>query len=145
MNRQDPKDAKDLCSTFVRDEPPAHLDELARRVIGAAIEVHRELGPGFLESTYERALRIELSLQQIPFGTQHVVSTYYKGQPIADHRFDLLVAGELVVEIKAVESLAAIHTAQVLSYLKAGGYQLGLLINFNVPLLKNGVRRLIWS
>jgi GxxExxY protein len=144
-NRQDAKVAKDLFGRGSLVEPSEEVDLLARRVIGAAIEVHRHLGPGFLESAYQRAMAVELTLQQIPFEIEYPVLTQYKDQVVVEQRLDLLVGGDLVVEIKAVETLTPIHTAQVLSYLKAGDFQLGLLINFNVSLLKEGVRRLIWS
>mgnify|MGYP001074191660 CR=1 FL=1 len=126
-------------------EPDADVDELARRVIGAAIEVHRHLGPGFLESVYEEALCVELELRQIPFDRQRSISVDYKGRSVGQGRLDLLVGDKLLVELKAVDRLAPIHNAQVISYLKATRMHLGLLINFNVPLLKDGVRRIIWS
>ncbi|MDB4957238.1 MAG: uncharacterized protein JWO36_4807 [Myxococcales bacterium] len=126
-------------------EPPAHLDHYAHAVIGAAIEVHRTLGPGFLESVYEEALKVELNLRRIPHETQFPLAIEYKGVEVAQSRLDLLVEGELVVELKAVDLLVPVHTAQLLSYLKAGGFQLGLLINFNVPILKNGIKRVIYS
>jgi len=126
-------------------EPNADVDEVARRVIGAAIEVHRHLGPGFLESVYEEALCVELGLREIPFDRQQPIGVEYKGHSVGQGRLDLLVRGKLLVELKAVDRLAPIHTAQVISYLKATRLHLGLLINFNVPLLKDGIRRIIWS
>jgi len=140
MNRQDAGDAKGLFS-----EPPRYLDEAAHRVLGAALEVHRALGPGFLEAVYEDAMMIELELRGIAVQRQVALPLSYKERPITSGQIDLLVEGELVVELKAVESLHAIHTAQVLSYLRAGDFQLGLLINFNVPLLKQGIRRVVLS
>jgi GxxExxY protein len=119
------------------------LDRLARNVIGAAIEVHRELGPGLLESVYEQALCFELSLRGIPFAHQVTIPVTYKGQVIGEGRLDVLVGSVLVVELKAVDALAPIHTAQLLTYLKVTGYRLGLLINFNVPILKQGIKRLV--
>ncbi|HTY87247.1 MAG TPA: GxxExxY protein [Candidatus Acidoferrum sp.] len=127
--------------TFI--EPNRKTDELARAVIGAAIEVHRQLGPGFLESIYEEALGIELEGRNIPFERQKEISVLYKRRQIGGQRIDLLVGDSLIVELKAVDALADIHTAQVISYLKATGLSLGLLINFNVPVLKQGVRRII--
>ena len=124
-------------------EPDSHVDALAREVIGAAIEVHRNLGPGYLESIYEEAMAIELTLCDIAFERQKPISLRYKGYPLGDHRLDLLVGAALVVELKAVSVLAPIHHAQVLSYLKATSLTLGLLINFNVPLLKQGIKRVI--
>ncbi|MGH9426531.1 MAG: GxxExxY protein [Terriglobia bacterium] len=138
MNRQDATGAK-------RTEPSGALDQLARAVIDAAIEVHRMLGPGFLESVYEEALCVELSLRGIPFLRQVLVAVDYKGHPVGESRLDLLVGGSLVIELKAVDSLAPVHSAQMISYLKATGHHLGLLMNFNVPLLKDGLKRIVLS
>lgn len=124
-------------------EPSEELDSLARQVIGAAIEVHRILGPGLLESLYEEALCIELGLREIAFVRQPAIDLCYKGCPVGSGRLNLLVGGALVVELKAVEALAAVHSAQMLSYLKTGGYHLGLLINFNVPVLRDGIKRFV--
>lgn len=121
-------------------EPNDELNSITHSVIGAAIEVHRVLGPGFLESIYEEALCVELSLCQIDFVRQMAVPLHYKGHLLAENRLDLLVRRVVVVELKAVDLLAPIHSAQLLSYLKATGHQLGLLINFNVPILKNGIK-----
>ncbi len=137
MNRQDAKAGK--------VEPNQRVDRLAREVIGAAIEVHRHLGPGFLESVYEEALVIELTLRGIPFERQRPVPVSYKERNVGEGRVDLLVAQELLVELKAVETLAPIHKAQVISYLKAMGLHLGLLINFNVPVLRAGIQRVVLS
>ncbi len=126
-------------------EPEKQVDELARAVIGAAIEVHRHLGPGFLESIYEEALCLELVRAGITVERQKEVGVIYKDQVIGKHRLDLLVGGRLVVELKTVDELAAIHKAQVISYLKAMRLSLGLLINFNVPVLKDGVQRVVYS
>lgn len=128
----------------VRELPP-HLNDLTGEVIGAAIEVHRVLGPGLLESAYEAALCVELELREVPFVRQPMVALVYKDHPIGTGRMDLLVRGELIVELKAVEALGDVHTAQVLSYLRATGHRLGLLINFNVTVLKDGIRRIILS
>jgi GxxExxY protein len=128
-----------------RREPNENLDRLAHDVIGAAIEVHRNLAPGFLESVYEEALCIELDLREIPFERQVNHGIDYKGHGVGDGRLDIVVGKRLVVELKAVESLAPIHTAQVISYLKATGCQLALLINFNVSVLKEGIKRVILS
>jgi GxxExxY protein len=128
---------------MMRAEPSRRVDQLAQRVIGAALEVHRTLGPGYVESMYEEALCIELTRRDVPFARQPLVEVSYKGNPIGDLRLDLLVDGELVVELKAVEMLLPVHSAQVISYLKATGHQLGLLINFNVPWLREGVKRLV--
>ncbi len=137
MNRQGTKSAK--------EEPNQNLDELAHRVIGAAIEVHRELGPGYLESVYEEAMAIELNNLRIGFERQLVFSVPYKDQKVGEGRIDFLVEGRLIVELKAVDKLVPIHTAQVISYLKATGCTLGLLINFNERLLRSGIQRVILS
>lgn len=126
-------------------EPSDTLDELAHAVIGAAIEVHRVLGPGFLEEHYEEALCIELELRGIPYERQVVLALDYKGRPIGKGRLDILICGQLVLELKAVEHLAPIHTAQLIAYLKATKRALGLLLNFNVVLMKDGVKRIINS
>ena len=139
MNRQGAKDA----NRNRTDEPSEELDTLAHAVIGAALEVHRLLGPGFLESVYEEALCLELNLRGIPFRRQVPVNVEYKGQRIGEARLDLLVADRLIVELKAVETVPPVHLAQVLSYLKTSGLQLGLLITFNVPTLRQGIRRVI--
>lgn len=114
---------------------------MAYRVIGAAIEVHRVLGPGFLEAVYESALALELTSRQIPFARQVALAVDYKGTPVGQARVDLVVANQLIVELKAVEQFAPIHTAQAISYLKASRLRLALLINFKVLSLRNGVKR----
>ena len=126
-------------------EPGRKADELAHAVIGAAIEVHRQLGPGFLEGIYEEALCVELLEAGITFERQKEIGVVYKGRTIGKHRLDLLAGGDLIVELKTVEELADIHKAQVISYLKATGVSLGLLINFNVPVLKSGVQRIVYT
>lgn len=136
VNHQDTKTTKYVA-------PSPELDQLARSVIGAALEVHRLLGPGYLETVYEEALCAELDIRGIPFARQQSITVNYKGRRIGEGRVDLLVNDLLIVELKAVEALAPVHTAQVLSYLKATGCRLGLLINFNVALLKDGVKRII--
>ena len=125
------------------EEPPEELDRIARAVIGAAIEVHRQLGPGFLEAVYERALMVELTLRGIRVRRQVQLPLTYKGHPLPVTQLDLLVEDQLVVELKAIERFAPIHHSKLVSYLRAGGFQLGLLINFNVEQLKDGVRRVI--
>lgn len=120
-----------------------HVERLAYDVIGAAIEVHKALGPGLLESVYEKALAVELTERGIPFVQQAPVNVKYKGESVGDGRVDLMVDDTVVVELKAIEELAPIHTAQVLSYLRASGLRLGLIINFNVPMLRDGIKRVI--
>ncbi len=121
-----------------------HENEISHAVIGAAIEVHRALGPGLLESAYEECLCRELSLRHMPFVRQLPLPVDYKGVRVdCSYRLDLLVASSVVVEIKAVSALEPIHEAQLLTYMKLGQWKLGLLINFNVPALKCGIRRMI--
>lgn len=126
-----------------RREPSPELNRLSEQVIGAAIEVHRVLGPGLLESVYEEALRVELTLRGVPFTRQTAVDLVYKGQQVGKGRLDFLVGGELVIELKAVDALHDVHKAQVISYLKTTGRTLGLLINFNVSALRNGIKRMV--
>lgn len=126
-------------------EPDASTDALAHAVIGAALEVHRHLGPGFLEEVYEEALCLELRLRQIPFERQKRVRVDYKGDYVGEGRLDLLVGDRLVVELKAVKAFAPIDKAKLLSYLKASGRHLALLINFHVPLLRDGIQRVVRS
>ena len=129
----------------MRMEPDRRTDDAARDVIGAAIEAYRVLGTGYLEGVYEEALTVELSLCGIPFERQRTVAVDYRGHRVGEGRLDLLVAGRLVLELKAVEALAPIHTAQVMSYIKTMHVPLGLLRNFNVSLLKSGIKRTILS
>ena len=118
------------------------INRITETIIGAAIEVHRALGPGLLESVYEECLCRELSLREIPFERQRSLPVEYKGLRLdCGYRLDLLVADTVVVEIKAVESLLPIHEAQLLTYLRLGGWKVGLLINFNVAVLRQGIRR----
>jgi GxxExxY protein len=125
---------------------PPEVEELAHSVIGAALEVHRVLGPGYIEVVYEQALCVELELRAISFVRQPVIQVGYKGKVVGEGRLDLLVGDSLVVELKAVDALTQVHSAQVVSYLKATRRPLGLLINFNVPLLKaGGIKRVIAS
>jgi len=156
LNRQARQDAKMvyvvrgvyLLLVIVRrmnTEPEEKLDQLARDVIGAAIEVHRILGPGFLESIYEEALCVELKLRGVPFQQQVSIPILYKGFAIGQDRLDLLGGGILIVEIKTVEKLAPIHKAKAISYLKATGHHLALLINFNTAILKDEIKRIILS
>ena len=118
------------------------INQLTELVIGCAIEVHRALGPGLLESTYEICLCHELTLQAIPFERQKPIPVAYRGVKLdCGYRADLIVDRRLLVEIKAIDQTSAIHDAQLLSYLKLSGLKVGLLINFNVRMLKEGVRR----
>ena len=117
-------------SQHVRREPSRELDALAHAVVGAAIEVHRHLGPGYLETTYEEAFAIELHLRGIGFERQVPVPVLYKGHPVTEGRADFLAEKALIIELKAVEALAAIYEVQLKNYLKATGIEVGLLINF---------------
>ena len=119
-------------------------NELTKVIIGAAIDVHRQLGPGLLESAYEACLCHELGLKQIPYERQKSLPVIYKGLSLeCGYRIDILVDEKVVLEIKSVEGLLPIHEAQMLTYMRLGGWKAGLLINFNVPLLKQGIRRLV--
>jgi GxxExxY protein len=118
---------------------------LTHRIIGAAIEVHRQLGPGLLESAYEECLARELSIRGISFERQKPIPLVYKGINLeCGYRIDLLVERRIVLELKSIDEIAPIHEAVVLTYLKLSGNTLGLLINFPVPVLKDGIRRYIW-
>ena len=119
------------------------MDAWAQIVVQAAIEVHRPLGPGFLESVYEEALGVELSLREVPFQQQVPIAVQYKSRRVGQARLDLLVAGRRVVELQAVDSLLPIHLAQVISYLRTTRHGLGLLINVSVPFLQRGLKRII--
>ena len=116
-------------------------DPLTREIIGAAIEVHRFFGPGLLESIYEKALAHELRLRRVPVACQQPVPVRYKGETLDDFRLDLLVSAEVVVELKVADALLPIHTAQLLTYLKLTGLKRGLLINFKVERLTDGIKR----
>ena len=126
-------------------EPSARVDELAYRVIGCAIEVHRHLGPGLLEGAYQQALMHELQLQELDVQRHVRIPVDYKGKTVATYELDFLVEEELVVELKSIERFAPIHRAQLLTYLQISRLRLGLLINFNVMLLQQGIRRVIRS
>ena len=124
-------------------EPDEELDRLAHAVIGAAIEVHRRMGPGLDEESYESAMAIEFRLRSIPFARQVPIDITYKGEKVGTRRMDFIVGGRLLVELKAIEALAKVHYAQVRTYLKLTGLTLGLLINFNTAVLKDGIKRVI--
>jgi GxxExxY protein len=120
-------------------------DELSRAVIGCAIEVHRVLGPGLLESAYEECLCYELSRAGFRFARQTALPVRYKSVNLdAGYRIDVVVEDKLVVEVKSVEKILPIHEAQLLTYLKLSGIRAGLLLNFNVPVLKDGIKRLVF-
>ena len=119
-----------------------HVNVLTKEIIGSAIEVHRNLGPGLLESAYQQCLARELQLKEIPYRYEWPLPLDYKGLRMrCGYRVDLLVADAVVVETESIEAIAPIHEAQLLTYMRLGGWKVGLLINFNVLVLKNGIRR----
>lgn len=119
-----------------------HVNVLTKEIVGAAIEVHRHLGPGLLESAYQRCLARELQLKNIPYQYEWPFPLDYKGLRLkCGYRVDILVADAVVVETKSIEAIAPVHDAQLLTYMRLGGWKVGLLINFNVLVLKNGIRR----
>ena len=125
-------------------EPIAPATErIVREIIGAAVAVHRELGPGFIEPVYGRALVLELRHRNLTTELEKSVQVCYRGQLVCSHRLDIVVERVVVVEVKAVRKLRPLHYAQVLSYLKASGCRVGLLMNFNVPMLIDGLRRFV--
>ena len=129
--------------TRVPSTLPADVEDLITRIIGAAIEVHRHLGPGYLESTYHRALCVELRLREIPFQFKPKINVTYKGIQIHGQQIDLIVDSKVIVEVKAVSQLEEIHGNQVVSYLRSTGLRAGLLMNFNSVVLKAGIRRIV--
>ena len=119
--------------------------ELTHQIIGSAMDVHRELGPGLLESVYEECLCHELTVRSIPFEKQKPIPVVYKGAKLdCGYRADIVVCGRVIVEIKAISSLAPIHDAVMLTYLRLSGCKIGLLINFHSALLKDGIHRYVW-
>jgi GxxExxY protein len=133
---------KDLGLQAVEKEIQGHqFEELSNQVIGAAIQVHRELGPGFMEGIYEKALKLEFTEHELRFESQKEIRIEYLGVEVGLHRLDLLVEGTIVLELKAVKELADIHFAQLRSYLKATGLKTGLLLNFGKPTLE--IRRVV--
>ena len=128
----------------MHQEIPKELDVLAKRVVDAAFRVHKCLGPGLLESAYQACLGIELVKQGVSCVSQQLLPISYEGVTIdGAYRIDLLVGDQLVVELKAVEQLLPIHSAQLITYLRLSGKRLGLLINFNTPLIKDGIKRIV--
>ena len=150
-HREKKRDEKDVEIMPPRRKPdlslpadfPQELNELSGQILGAAIEVHRQIGPGLLESIYEVAFDHELQLRGLAVERQVPIAVKYKNIQIGGQRLDLLVEGEIIVELKAVEYLTPVHEAQILSYLKASGLRLGLLINFNMSRLIDGVQRFV--
>jgi GxxExxY protein len=122
----------------------SQINQLTHEIIGASIEVHRNLGPGLLESAYRKCLRRELLLRGIPYRKEYPLPLEYKGIRLeCGYRVDILVGGAVAVEVKSVQALAPVHDAQLLTYLRLGGWRVGLLINFNVVVLKDGIHRKI--
>ena len=119
------------------------LNPITEQIIGCAIEVHRHLGPGLLEQTYEAAMCVELNRAGLKFSRQPIISIDYKGLRIGEHRADLIVAGAVVVELKSVDRFDPIFAAQLLTYLQCTGLRVGLLINFNGRVLRTGIRRFV--
>ena len=118
------------------------INDLTGKIIGCAIEVHNELGPGLLESTYEECLCHELSIQKFAYERQKELPVFYKGKNLdCGYRLDIVLPNQLILELKAIEKIEPIHEAQLLTYLKLSKIKTGLLINFNVQLLKEGIRR----
>jgi len=119
-----------------------HVNVLTREIIGAAIEVHRHLGPGLLESAYQECLAREFILREIPFESERPLALEYKGLRLnCGYRMDFLVDNAVVVETKSIEAIAPVHEAQLLTYMRLGNWKVGLLINFNVLVLKSGICR----
>lgn len=124
----------------------AHINVLTREIIAASIEVHKHLGPGLLESAYQQCLAKEMTIRAIPYRCELPLPLEYKGLRMkCGYRIDFLVADAVVLEIKSVEAIAPVHHAQLLTYLRIGGWKVGLIINFNVLVLKNGIRRKVLS
>ena len=124
-------------------EPDTELNALTHAVIGAAIEVHREIGPGLDEESYESALAIEFRVSGISFARQVRIDVHYKGEKIGKRFIDFIVGGRIVVELKAIEAIGKVHLAQVRTYLKLTKLTIGLLINFNTAVLRDGIKRVI--
>jgi len=121
----------------------AYLNMISEKIIGCAIEVHKALGPGLLESYYEKSLCREFEIRNIVYENQAMVPIVYKHTFLGDYKLDILVENEIIVELKVVEKLGALFEAQLLTYLKLTKKKVGLLLNFNVPILKDGIRRII--
>ena len=119
------------------------LEALVRNTIGACLQVHRALGPGLLEGVYPRAVACELEARHIPFELERAIPIRYRNRILCHHRLDVFVDRQLILEIKSVDRLAPIHVAQLISYLRVTGARIGLLVNFNVPFLRQGIRRVV--
>ena len=120
------------------------INQLSSEIIGSAIEVHKALGPGLLESSYQKCLRHEIGLRRISFEYEKPLPLVYKGEKLdCGYRMDLVVENAIIVELKSCEKLQPIHEAQLLTYLKLSGLKLGLLLNFNVPVMRDGIKRIV--
>jgi GxxExxY protein len=129
--------------TRVSTHLPADLESLVQVVIGGCLTVHRELGPGMSESVYHRACQMELKCEGLAVESERAVPIRYRGLLICTQRIDLLIEGQVIVEVKSVERIRAVHVAQAVSYLRATGPHIALVVNFNVPVLKQGIRRVV--
>jgi len=127
----------------VPSQLPNDLEDLIHRTIGCCIAVHRALGPGLLENIYSRGICLELEATKIRFEAEKQIPVWYRGQLLCYQRLDLVVAEQIVIEIKAVERLNPVHRAQLLSYLRVSNLRVGLLMNFNVPVLQDGLKRIV--
>ena len=134
---------RELRIESIDEERTKHdFEELSKKIIGAAIKVHRELGPGFLESIYEQALKVEFAEHNFHFDSQKEIKIKYLGVEVGQHRLDLIVENQIILEIKAVKDLIDVHFAQLRSYLKATGLKVGLLLNFAKPALE--IKRVVY-
>jgi GxxExxY protein len=122
---------------------PTEVEELVTQVIGCCIAVHRTLGPGLLESIYSRAIGLELTAAGIPFEREVQIPVSYRDEFLCVQRLDIVAAGQIVLQVKSVERLAPVHHAQLLSYLGVSRLKIGLLVNFNVPVLQDGLKRIV--
>ena len=127
----------------VQSHLPADLENLVHRTIGCCIQVHRALGVGLLESIYSKAVRLELTAAGIPFEHEKQIPVLYRGAQLCHQRLDLVIADKVVLEIKCVERLHPVHRAQLMSYMRVSGLSVGLLMNFNVPILQDGLVRMV--
>jgi GxxExxY protein len=125
----------------VKSPLTAEVDALVRETIGCSIRVHRALGPGLLETIYSRAIALELAATGIAFDRERSYPVFYRGELLYEQRLDFVVGKHIIVEIKSVEHLTTLHDAQLLSYMRVAGLRVGLLMNFNVPVLRDGLRR----
>jgi GxxExxY protein len=143
MNISNATTAPQMTALRITSGLPPTLEALVKQIIGACLAVHRELGPGLAERAYSRACCMELEFREMSFEVEKPVSVKYRGSLLCQHRIDLFVDRQVVVEIKSVEQIHPVHVAQVVSYLRLTGTRVGLVVNFNVPVLKQGIRRVV--